>query len=212
MHRIFVAPMDDGKLLPVVDITNPAFAVNVSSSELERRAAEFLSRQARSEELTEAQRAALAASTFGRALMPAAGTYLPGLITYRMKLDPIASTSRPPKSIASLSTPSPLFARAFGSKTSRAFSPTVWSPRWPRRLIVPSASSPLPAARAPIAGTRCCCCAATIQPFLPPAGFRQVATRPRSQAQFATLALAAGWRVDRMAERPLTLHLRLVRA
>jgi len=79
---------DDGASLPVIDITNAAFAVEKSEAELAAMADQFLIESAQQRELTPALREAMQHSTLGRGLMAAAGSFLDGMSTYRLKLGP----------------------------------------------------------------------------------------------------------------------------
>src|SRR5262245_29296120 len=75
-------------LLPIVDITNPAFALELSSGELEAMAVQFVQESAQGQEVSPEVRAALASSRLGRGLMAARGTFLTGVNTYLLKLGP----------------------------------------------------------------------------------------------------------------------------
>jgi hypothetical protein len=79
---------DDGVSLPVIDITNPAFAVEKTDAELAAMADQFLVESAQQRDLTPVLREALQHSTLGRGLMAAAGSFLDGMSTYRLKLGP----------------------------------------------------------------------------------------------------------------------------
>jgi hypothetical protein len=79
---------EDGERLPVIDVTHPAFAVSTSDAELKTMEQEFLMEQQRQGEVPPAVREALKRSIFGQALMKASGSFLPSMITYRMKLGP----------------------------------------------------------------------------------------------------------------------------
>jgi hypothetical protein len=85
---ILYAMADDGVNLPVIDVTNAAFAVGVSDAELAARSAQFVLEQAQRQEIPASLRDALAHSTLGRALMEASGTFLGGMSTYLIKLGP----------------------------------------------------------------------------------------------------------------------------
>jgi hypothetical protein len=78
----------EGLRVPLVDVTDPAFAVRLSERELielaERLVSESAARPAPSGEL----RAALERSVLGGGLMAAAGTFLNGTTTYLLKLGP----------------------------------------------------------------------------------------------------------------------------
>ncbi len=87
MTELLYAATDNGQLLPIIDITNPAFAINISPAELDSASGQFV-REQEQRQMTPEMREALARSVFGSALMKAAGSYLPGIVTYRMKLGP----------------------------------------------------------------------------------------------------------------------------
>ena len=84
-HLLF-ATTDEGVELPVIDITNPAFAVIFSEAELSAMAEQHAREAAR--EIPPHVLDALRQSILGRALMAASGTFLGGLETYRLKLGP----------------------------------------------------------------------------------------------------------------------------
>src|SRR5262245_40993038 len=75
-------------LLPVVDVTNPAFALSPSQGELDAMAALFVRASAPGQEVSAEMRAALASSKLGSGLIAARGTFLTGLNTYLLKLGP----------------------------------------------------------------------------------------------------------------------------
>lgn len=77
---------DDGLELPVIDLTDPAFAFNPTEQQLSRLAESYAKEAALREQIPEHVRAALAASIVGRGLMAAKGTFLSGLNTYILKL------------------------------------------------------------------------------------------------------------------------------
>ncbi len=80
------APMDDGHLLPIIDITHPIFALSLTDAETAAMMEEYARAMSRGVPPQVAE--ALRQSTFGRALMEASGSFLAGLPTYRMKLGP----------------------------------------------------------------------------------------------------------------------------
>jgi hypothetical protein len=82
------ASTDEGLRLPVVDVTNPAFTVSASGAELDALADQFVRETANRPELPPPVRAALAQSILGKALIAAAGGFLPGMDTYLLKLGP----------------------------------------------------------------------------------------------------------------------------
>jgi hypothetical protein len=87
-NSVLFALTEDGVSLPVIDITNPAFTVETTEAELAAMADQFLIESAQQRELTPALREALQHSTLGRGLMAAAGSFLDGMSTYRLKLGP----------------------------------------------------------------------------------------------------------------------------
>jgi hypothetical protein len=82
------ATSDEGLRLPVVDVTNPAFTVSATGAELDALADQFVRETANRPELPPPVRAALAQSILGKALIAAAGGFLPGMDTYLLKLGP----------------------------------------------------------------------------------------------------------------------------
>lgn len=82
------AVTNDGVELPVIDVTNPAFAVAASEVELEAMSTQYILAASQVNEMPAALRQALQTSTLGKAIMAASGTFLPGLITYLLKLGP----------------------------------------------------------------------------------------------------------------------------
>ncbi len=87
-NGVFSALTNDGESLPVIDITNPAFAVETTAAELAAMSDQFLIESAQQRDLTPALREVLQHSTLGRGLMAAAGSFLDGMSTYRLKLGP----------------------------------------------------------------------------------------------------------------------------
>lgn len=81
-------PTDDGLQLPAVDVTNPAFTVTPTEAELDALTSQFIAETADRPELPPPVRAALAQSILGKALIAAAGGFLPGMDTYLLKLGP----------------------------------------------------------------------------------------------------------------------------
>jgi hypothetical protein len=73
-------------LLPIVDVTNPAFAISPSEDELATMRTQFVTESTQSQDVTPELRAALGRSRLGRGLMAARGTFLTGLNTYLLKL------------------------------------------------------------------------------------------------------------------------------
>lgn len=78
----------DGLELAVLDVTNPAFALNLSEEQLAAALRQFLTENSQPRDLFSEAIAALKASVLGRALMAASGTFLDGISTYRLKLGP----------------------------------------------------------------------------------------------------------------------------
>jgi hypothetical protein len=87
------AVTDDGVELPIIDITHPAFSLEVSEGELSRLADQFV-REARQREKVPAFlqrlffRLVLRRSLLGRGIMGAEGAFLSGMSTYLLKLGP----------------------------------------------------------------------------------------------------------------------------
>ena len=88
MTRLQSAVTNDGLELPVIDVTNPAFAVAATEVELEAMSTQYILASTQINEMPAALRQALQTSTLGKAIMAASGTFLPGLITYLLKLGP----------------------------------------------------------------------------------------------------------------------------
>jgi hypothetical protein len=86
--RLQNAVTNDGVELPVIDVTNPAFAVAATEVELEAMSTQYILASSQINEMPAALRQALQTSTLGKAIMAASGTFLPGLITYLLKLGP----------------------------------------------------------------------------------------------------------------------------
>ena len=87
MENIRYARTGDGIDLPVIDVTQPAFALDLTEEELTALTGSFVD-ESRSAEMPPALREALLASTLGRALMAASGSFLGGIATYLLKLGP----------------------------------------------------------------------------------------------------------------------------
>ena len=85
---VFYALTRDGEKLPILDVTNPAFAVTATDAELAALSDQYIRESTQMREMPPTLREALQASMFGKALMAASGSYLPGMITYRLKLGP----------------------------------------------------------------------------------------------------------------------------
>ena len=86
-HVLFAAT-NEGDILPVIDVTHPAFAVSASHAELAALSEEFVRGAKQRQEMLPALREALKGSLLGRGLMAASGSVLSGLSTYLLKLGP----------------------------------------------------------------------------------------------------------------------------
>lgn len=75
-------------VLPIVDVTNPAFALSLTTDELAAMEAQYVRESPQSQNVSPEMRAALASSRLGSGLMAARGTFLSGLNTYLLKLGP----------------------------------------------------------------------------------------------------------------------------
>lgn len=82
------AMTDDGRSLPVIDVTNPAFAVTATEGELAAMSEQFVLESKQRPEMPAPLREALQRSVLGRGLIAAAGTFLTGMNTYLLKLGP----------------------------------------------------------------------------------------------------------------------------
>jgi hypothetical protein len=87
MPRIVTVPLGD-TVLPVVDVTNPAFAISPSADEMSAMTAQYIKESTQSQDVSPEIRAALSRSRIGSGLMAARGTFLSGLSTYLLKLGP----------------------------------------------------------------------------------------------------------------------------
>ena len=87
-NAVLYASAPDGASLPVIDVTHPAFRVDVTDAELAAMAERYILESAQRNDVSPALREALAQSRFGRALMDVGGSYLPGMITYLLKVGP----------------------------------------------------------------------------------------------------------------------------
>jgi hypothetical protein len=85
---VLCAMTEEGVRLPVIDVTNAAFAVTVTEAELGAMAEQYIREAGEQQEIPEALREALRSSMLGRALMAASGTFLDGMSTYLLKLGP----------------------------------------------------------------------------------------------------------------------------
>jgi hypothetical protein len=79
---------NDGQSVPVIDVTNASFAVSATDAELDGMSRQYIQEQQQRGEISPAVREALSNSILGRALLSAAGSYLPGMGTYFLKLGP----------------------------------------------------------------------------------------------------------------------------
>jgi hypothetical protein len=85
---ILYAMTDEGESLPVIDVTNAAFAVSATDEELAAMAEQYILEAGRQQEIPAALREALRSSKLGRGLMAASGTFVDGMTTYQLKLGP----------------------------------------------------------------------------------------------------------------------------
>ncbi len=85
---ILYATTDDGTTLPIIDVTNPAFMLTISDSDLAEKTAQFVADAPRRAQMSPEILEALKQSTLGKGLMAASGSFLTGLNTYRFKLGP----------------------------------------------------------------------------------------------------------------------------
>jgi len=86
MPQFLTARLAD-TLLPIVDVTNPAFAIAPSAEELAAMSAKYVE-ESRSQDVPPQLREALSRSRLGSGLMAARGTFLSGLNTYLLKIGP----------------------------------------------------------------------------------------------------------------------------
>src|SRR6202046_4729686 len=82
------AVTDEGLKLPVIDVTHPAFAISVTDVEFAAMEEKFLADAKKMGPLPDSVRAALKGSFLWSGMANAAGTFLPGLNTYLLKLGP----------------------------------------------------------------------------------------------------------------------------
>lgn len=85
---VLFAAKNDGSMLPVIDVTNPAFAVTVTEAQLAALCHQFILESKQRQEMLPALRDALSRSPLGRGLMAASGSVLAGITTYLLKLGP----------------------------------------------------------------------------------------------------------------------------
>jgi hypothetical protein len=87
-NAVLYASAPDGASLPVIDVTHPAFRVDLTDAELATMTERYILESAQRNDVSPALHEALIQSRFGRALMDAGGSYLPGMITYLLKVGP----------------------------------------------------------------------------------------------------------------------------
>ena len=87
-HGVVYAKTEDGVELPVIDVTNPAFAVSATDGELAAMTEQYIRESEERKEIPPEVRVALQQSMLGKALMAASGTFLDGMSTYVLKLGP----------------------------------------------------------------------------------------------------------------------------
>lgn len=78
----------DDLMLPIVDVTNPVFALSPSPDALMAMAEQFVRESSQNQDVSPEVRAALAQSRLGSGLIAARGTFLTGLNTYLLKIGP----------------------------------------------------------------------------------------------------------------------------
>jgi hypothetical protein len=92
-HGVSYAVSADGLELPVIDITHPAFAVDVTPEQFDAMAEQFVREERRRQRVPLVLRRLLLRFLFrramiGRALLGSSGSFVPGMATYLMKLGP----------------------------------------------------------------------------------------------------------------------------
>jgi hypothetical protein len=85
---VLYAMTDEATRLPVIDVTNPAFAVSATDAELAAMCDQFVIESQQRQEMGAPLREALQRSMLGRGLIAASGTFLTGMHTYLLKLGP----------------------------------------------------------------------------------------------------------------------------
>jgi hypothetical protein len=85
---ILYAMTDDGLELPVIDVTNPVFAVTATDAQLAAMSDQFVRESESRQQIPAPLRDALQRSMLGRGLMAASGTFLTGMSTYLLKVGP----------------------------------------------------------------------------------------------------------------------------
>ncbi len=78
----------DNISLPVIDVTNPSFKLQVNDATMIEMSERYVAEAAQRREVPSALREALQHSLLGRGLMAAQGTFLTGMSTYLLKLGP----------------------------------------------------------------------------------------------------------------------------
>ena len=116
MTRLQRAVTNDGVELPVIDVTNPAFALAPTEVELEAMSTQYILASTQMNQMP-AVRQALQTSTFGKATTAASGMFLPGLITYLLKLGPENLTHSQVQSTGRSLRHSPRSRPGFASRT-----------------------------------------------------------------------------------------------
>lgn len=86
---LIYAPAPDSEPLPVIDITHPAFRIDLDDEEIARLTEAFVEEQRQRPPLSDAAIAALRRSRLGAGIMAASGTFLTSLATYLLKLGPV---------------------------------------------------------------------------------------------------------------------------
>jgi len=85
---VVYAKTEEGVMLPVIDVTNPAFAASATDGELAAMTEQYVRESEERREIAPEVREALQQSMLGKALMAASGTFLDGMSTYLLKLGP----------------------------------------------------------------------------------------------------------------------------
>src|SRR5689334_22786476 len=86
---LIYAPAPDSESLPVIDITHPAFRIDLDDEEIARLTTAFVEEQRQRPPLSDAAIDAMRRSRLGAAIMASSGTYLASLATYLLKLGPV---------------------------------------------------------------------------------------------------------------------------
>ena len=85
-NDVLYARTEDGVELPIVDVTNAAFAVAPTEAELSALCVEYVAESRRRRETPAPMVAALKSTRIGSGLIAASGTYLDGMTTYLLKV------------------------------------------------------------------------------------------------------------------------------